>query len=337
MDKIPYLIHKGTSNYWQPGPTVRELGFCNHTLDDDLAIARRQAIELNRQVAQEKLRWHTKPVVTPGTLNHLVTVYLASDDYTDLRDTTRKRYRQLCDSLRQDMGKAKLKTITPKVVTVYKKKLKATPHEANYRLRVLRLLFAFARREGLFDGQNPASDFRQLKVQPRNVVWSMADETAFLAHASPEITRAYLMAIYTAQRQGDLLRCSWRDLRNGTLYFKQSKTDKELEIPVYERLAVALEHTPRTATTILTDSRGIPWKGDWFRHSFIKTVKRAGLTDRRFMDLRRTAIVRLAEAGSEIAEIASVSGHAVHYCQDILETYLPRTRALAARAVGRMT
>lgn len=38
-------------------------------------------------------------------------------------------------------------------------------------------------------------------------------------------------------------------------------------------------------------------------------------------DLRRTGIVRLAEAGATTPQIAALSGHSIDYCQRIIDTY----------------
>ena len=46
-------------------------------------------------------------------------------------------------------------------------------------------------------------------------------------------------------------------------------------------------------------------------------------------DLRRTGIVRLAEAGATVPQIAALSGHSIDYCQRILGTYLPRRTEVA--------
>ena len=46
-------------------------------------------------------------------------------------------------------------------------------------------------------------------------------------------------------------------------------------------------------------------------------------------DLRRTGIVRLAEAGATTPQIAAVSGHSIDYCQRIIDTYLPRRTEVA--------
>lgn len=46
-------------------------------------------------------------------------------------------------------------------------------------------------------------------------------------------------------------------------------------------------------------------------------------------DLRRTGIVRLAEAGATTPQIAAISGHGIDYCQRIIDTYLPRRTEVA--------
>jgi hypothetical protein len=46
-------------------------------------------------------------------------------------------------------------------------------------------------------------------------------------------------------------------------------------------------------------------------------------------------MIRMAEAGATVPQIASVSGHAIDHTQRILETYLPRNAELAKAAIAR--
>jgi integrase len=50
-------------------------------------------------------------------------------------------------------------------------------------------------------------------------------------------------------------------------------------------------------------------------------------------DLRRTGIVRMAEAGATTPQIAAVSGHSIDSCQKILDVYLPRRSEIALGAI----
>jgi hypothetical protein len=51
-------------------------------------------------------------------------------------------------------------------------------------------------------------------------------------------------------------------------------------------------------------------------------------------DLRRTAMVRMNEAGAELRHIAAVSGHTISQTMKILETYLPAIFKMAQSAVA---
>ncbi|GAN98628.1 hypothetical protein Gxy13693_008_002 [Komagataeibacter xylinus NBRC 13693] len=76
-------------------------------------------------------------------------------------------------------------------------------------------------------------------------------------------------------------------------------------------------------------AQGAP--GQLFHEGFSKEVVREQLGEnhRQRRDLRRTGIVRLAEAGGTTPQIASISGHGIDYCQWIIDTYLPRRTEVA--------
>jgi integrase len=72
-----------------------------------------------------------------------------------------------------------------------------------------------------------------------------------------------------------------------------------------------------------------------FAKGYSKAEVRAELDNRHRQrrDLRRTAIVRMAEAGATTPQIAAVSGHSIDTCQKILDVYLPRRSEVALGAI----
>ena len=83
-----------------------------------------------------------------------------------------------------------------------------------------------------------------------------------------------------------------------------------------------LDETPKDATVyIINEETGGPYKPDNFRHLFAEIRAKAGIDQIArehgieggllYMDLRRTAIVHLARAGSSVPEIAAVTGHSI--------------------------
>ena len=333
-----HLSAKGGHHYWEPSASLRRLGFKGRKLSDDPAIAAREAEDYNAEADRYRQALgrgaHDRPM--PGTVAHLIGAYRASDDFLDLAATTKRRYGQCLERIAKSLGDARLAAVTPPVAQAYKRSLAATPFEANHVLRTMRLLFSFAIREGYFVGVNPAAKFRQLRTRPRQELWTKDEQARFLAAASPEMALAYLLGVHTAQRECDLLALPWSAWDGDCIRLRQTKTGRLLDIPAAPDLRAALEAAPRRAVVILTMASGRPWSADHFRHQFAATRARAGVSGKRFMDLRRTAIVRLAELGCTVPEIASISGHDIDYCQRIIDTYLPRTVELARRAISRI-
>ena len=80
-------------------------------------------------------------------------------------------------------------------------------------------------------------------------VWTLEQETAFLAVASEPLRRAYVLAIWTGQRQGDLLRLPWAawdqtplpKAPHGRIRLRQGKTGVGVEITVSALLSDMLD------------------------------------------------------------------------------------------------
>jgi hypothetical protein len=140
------------------------------------------------------------------------------------------------------------------------------------------------------------------------------------------------------QREGDTIRLSWPQYEGGSFTLRQRKTGRLITIPATTELRQALAEAPRRSPTIvISETTGQPYKEDHFRHEFARIRALAGLpAELRFMDLRRTAVVRLAEAGCSVPEIAAVTGHSIDRTARILEVYLPRTAPMARSAVARL-
>ena len=174
---------------------------------------------------------------------------------------------------------------------------------------------------------------RRYRADRSECVWSDADIARFLAVASAPLRLALILALWTGQRQGDLLRLPWSAYDGATIRLRQSKTGRRVGIKAGEPLRLALADAPRRATTILTNSDGHSWTEDGFRTSWGKACARAGVVGVRFHDLRGSAVSRLAEAGCTEAEIAAITGHSLRHVGTMLDRYLHRSEKLAEAAI----
>jgi integrase len=168
-------------------------------------------------------------------------------------------------------------------------------------------------------------------------IWTDADEAAFLAHAPPHLHLPLMLALWTGQRQGDLLRLPWSAYDGKQIRLRQSKGGRPDPIPVGAPLKAMLDATPKRSTVILTNSDGKPWTSDGFRASWAKACKRAGIVGLTFHDLRGTAVTRLAVCGCSVPQIASITGHSLRSVHAVLDAhYLSRDPALAENAIRRL-
>jgi len=275
------------------------------------------------------------PETITGTFANLVKRYKASPEFAELREKTQRDYAAMLARVEAMIGPFPIADIDREVTYAIRDKFAATAHLSNYVVRVFRLVLGWAVDRGELPS-NPASRPRQLTVRPRQAVWSLEAEALFLEHAGPEMRLAYLLHAFLAQRQGDNLAMTWAQYQGGAIRVRQSKTGALVEVPAHKVLREALEAAPRVSTHILTDRNGKPWNADTFRHGWRKVTVAAGLTGLQNRDLRRTAMVRMAEAGATDIQIAAVSGHTIEETRKILETYIPRNGRMAAAAVRRL-
>ncbi|MFO1154794.1 MAG: tyrosine-type recombinase/integrase [Rhodospirillales bacterium] len=99
---------------------------------------------------------------------------------------------------------------------------------------------------------------------------------------------------------------------------------------------VLFESAVRQSPVILiSESTSRAYKADHFRHEFRRIAKAAGI-GLQFLDLRRSAVVHLAEADCTIPQISAITGHQLDRTTRILETYLPRTAPMAKAAIHKL-
>ena len=164
-------------------------------------------------------------------------------------------------------------------------------------------------------------------------VWTAADEAAFLERAPAHLHLPLVLALWTGQRQGDLLRLPWSAYDGTHIRLRQGKTGARVVIRVGAPLKAALDATPKRSTIILTNSDGKPWTSDGFRASWRKACKAAGVVGVTFHDLRGTAVTRLALAGCTEAEIVTITGHSMRSVRALVDThYLKRDPSFSVRA-----
>lgn len=275
-------------------------------------------------------------------LSSILTSFEASAEFRSKSALTRKDYTRHLKAIALEFGDLPVRTLTDRRVRgefmEWRDRLAARSlRQADYAWSVLARVLSWAVNRGLVSANPCERGGRLYKASRNDKVWTDADEAAFLSRAPEHLRLPLLLALWTGQRQGDLLRLTWAAYDGSVIQMKQSKTGARVVIPVSSVLKTALDATQRHSPVILLNSEGRPWTSDGFRSSWAKACKACGIVGLTFHDLRGTAVSRLASAGCTEAEIATLTGHSLNDVRAILDAhYFHRDPALAVSAIRKL-
>lgn len=281
---------------------------------------------------------------TAGVLQSILTQYQQSEHYRQLADSTRRDYGRHISQIEKAFGDLPLQALSDQrtrgVFRAWRDAIAVNSRrQADYRWSVLALILAWAVDGGLVPANPCIKGGRVYRGSRVDKIWTSEDEETFRTQAPSHLQLPLMLALWTGQRQGDLLRLPWSGYDGQRIRLRQGKTGMRVSIPVGTPLKAALDAAAisKCSPLILTNSDGKPWTSDGFRSSWRKACAAVGVTGLTFNDLRGTAVTRLALAGCTEAEIVTITGHSLRDVRSILDShYLHRDPALAESAIRKL-
>lgn len=277
------------------------------------------------------------------TLSRLIKEYRASPEFQDKAAKTRREYDRYLDMIGEsELAKMSFSAIQDKEARGDFKEWRDTmadrPRTADYAWTTLARVLSFAKDRGRITVNVCERGGRLYSADRTESIWTNELIERLFAVATNEIKAAVTFALWTGQRKGDLLVAPWSDYDGQYIKVKQSKTGARVKIPCGKPLRDILDAMPRRSPVILTNSKKkLPWTSDGFDTSFHKTKAKAGIQDLTFHDLRGTAVTRLALAGCNNSQIASITGHSLRDVDAILDAhYLGGRVQLAEQAIAKL-
>jgi integrase len=277
----------------------------------------------------------------PWTIDALINAYKLSPDFSAKSQRTQKEYERYLQMISTILGPLNVRTIRPKHVLQLRDSFAKTPRQADYLVSVLSLLIGWGVPRDFAD-VNPCREISNLSRTDGYAPWEWEDIEYAHKHLPQHLWWPAALALYTGQRQSDVLAMNWGAITRGEISVRQSKTGKTLLIPLHSELAAILETIPRISTRILTNSRGVPWETG-FRAAWQKAMNRSAFNsfrDRRlvFHGLRKSAVVMLIESGCTDGEVAAITGQSrqmvEHYSVLVNQRRLARAAILKWQASG---
>jgi integrase len=238
-------------------------------------------------------------------------------------------------TLRHRIAKLSMANLTPQAVADYRDdRLRACKANTVIRdLAVMSSIINHARREWGIVIQNPVEMIRKPTMPPgRDRILSESEEARLLQELEPIGRRNRLMqplvivAIETAMRRGEILGLHREHvhLDRRIAFLPITKNGQARYVPLSSRAAEIIRTLPDSP-----DGRLFPITVAAMEASFLKAVRRAGLSGLHFHDLRHTAASRMAKKLPNVIELASVTGHTS--LQMLKRYYHPKAEELALK------
>jgi integrase len=238
----------------------------------------------------------------------LCSLYL---DYSRTNKRSWTRDRTSIGSLNRPFGGKYLYEISPLLIERYKKKRieEVTPATLNRELACLKHMFTKAIEWEKTD-YNPVRSVKLLRENNARLRYLTCDDIQRLyENCADHLKPIVLTALYTGMRRGEILKLKWEDvdLDQKIIFVRNTKNNEVREIPLNNLLTNTLSSIKFTLPYVFCNEDGKPYGS--VRKSFDTALKKAGIEDFRFHDLRHTFASHLVMSGVDLMTVKELLGH----------------------------
>ena len=222
-----------------------------------------------------------------------------------------RRTVSLMRQLNKDFEAKNIQEITAWQIEKYKAKRKeeVKPATVNREIALLKHMFTKAIEWGKMS-ESPAKKIRLLKGEVKRVRFLMPDEVQILLfncvdHLKPIVT----VTVHTGMRKGEVLglRRDQVNFEQGIISLLDTKNGERRDIPMNETVRATLRAIENGSPYFFCNEEGKPF-GD-IKKAFATALRRAGIEDFRFHDLRHTFASNLVMAGEHLNAVGELLGH----------------------------
>ena len=283
------------------------------------------------------------------SVRDVVVEYWGSDAFRKLGSASQKDYYDCLRVINDDVGSMSMKRLSVSLMQqCYIVWLKRGIYRANKIAAIMSILINWAKKNGI-SIENPMPLLEKTPNPQRTVMWEPEQVNKFLTTAYSEWKwRSIGLIVQTAyewgQRVGDMRMLTWAAINfdKKRCDLVQSKRGAEVHLPISDTLMHVLKQQHETfGFQCLVTPQVQPSDGSYkpytlnMLHVYVNAVlEAAGLPSYlTAMDMRRTAITEMVEAGVDITQIKQVSGHTNinSLTPYIKHTYTGASEALAQR------
>jgi len=220
-------------------------------------------------------------------------------------------------NLVKTFGNLPLKDFSSRLIEQYQtEKLQSKkPATINRHIACLKHMFTKAG-EWEMAGEEVLKKVRKVKLLPENNkrlrFLSSEECQALIKACDPHLTPIVITALNTGMRKGEILKLRWEqvDLKHGFILLELTKNGERREIPINGTLRqtfVALPRHIKSSYVFWSGENGKPYQG--VKRSFDSALKRTGIKDFHFHDLRHCFASHLVMSGVDLTTVKDLLGH----------------------------
>jgi site-specific recombinase XerD len=164
--------------------------------------------------------------------------------------------------------------------------------------------------------ENPTKDVRGFKGETKRVRFLMPEEVRKLLSNCGDLLGGLLnplvtLAVHTGMRKGELLGLEWErvNFEQGIISLFDTKNHERRDIPMDETAKATLRGLERKGDLIFPNKNGKQIDGVPLYFAFHEALKKSGINDFRFHDLRHTFASNLVMEGIDIVTVKELLGH----------------------------
>jgi integrase len=213
--------------------------------------------------------------------------------------------------LNSEFEKYDLQNVTTWIIEKWKSKRKeeVKPATVNRELALLKHMFTKAIEWGKVK-DNPARKVKLLKGEIKRVRFLMPDEIrTLLSNCADHLRPIVTVALHTGMRKGELLSLQWDQVNfeQKIITLEDTKNRERRDVPMNETVRTTLMGMERKGSHIFCNGSGETFLN--VRRSFETAVRKSGIEDFRFHDLRHTFASNLVMEGIDIMTVKELMGH----------------------------
>ncbi|CCM77084.1 tyrosine-type recombinase/integrase [Rhizobium mesoamericanum] len=266
-----------------------------------------------------------------GTIGSLIDEFRKTAGYLKLAASTRRDYERQLATIRVKFENFPIKAIeargSRRIFINWRDTMKEAPRSADMHIALLSRLFSWAKGNEVIL-RNPLEEVERLHSGTRrDIIWSDDQLTKLLTEAVPHLRQVALIALWTMQRQADILTMPTLAFDGQRVSIKQGKTGARVRVVAAPDIMPVLRKAKEDERQrVLVNSFGQNWTSSGFRASWRKEMKRLDIKGVTFHDLRGTAITyayaNLDRSHDEkIKLISEISGHSQDDAESIIRKH----------------